>query len=218
MWYLYLWITTPHNTPQNQLLICVAHTFQITSPLLSELTMRFRHYCVFISLRKVIVQPRVQTHTATNKVTIILPRIFRMAFPVLSEFWTIKSEIRCTESCRPQDCYTLSVRWLNRPVSRLPQCTCPTSQNTQFRTEMCTSLFWIVYCGDGTGALRDLWHRFPKVTDSLLCIRAVRTVRKKLVKESMSATHCSTHRPAGLQTLRTDRSSRKWLMELAAER
>ena len=32
----------------------------------------------------------------------------------------------------------------NRPVS---QCTCPISHNTPFRTEMCTFLFWMVYCG-----------------------------------------------------------------------
>ena len=34
-----------------------------------------------------------------------------------------------------------------RPISQIPQCTCLTSHNTQFRTEMYSFLFWMVYCG-----------------------------------------------------------------------
>ena len=39
----------------------------------------------------------------------------------------------------------------NRPNSQIPQCTCPTSHNAPFRTEMCTFLFWMVHCG--------IWYR-----------------------------------------------------------
>ena len=37
----------------------------------------------------------------------------------------------------------------NRPISQIPQCTCPISHNAPFRTEMCTCTFllWMVYCG-----------------------------------------------------------------------
>ena len=35
----------------------------------------------------------------------------------------------------------------NRSMSLIPQCTCPISHNTPFRTEICTFLFWMVYCG-----------------------------------------------------------------------
>ena len=35
----------------------------------------------------------------------------------------------------------------NRPIFQIPQCTSPISHNTPFRTEMCTFLFGIVYCG-----------------------------------------------------------------------
>ena len=31
--------------------------------------------------------------------------------------------------------------------SQIPQCTCPISHNAQFRTEMCTFLFWMVHYG-----------------------------------------------------------------------
>ena len=34
---------------------------------------------------------------------------------------------------------------LNRQISQIPQCTCPISHNTSFRTEMCTFLFWMVH-------------------------------------------------------------------------
>ena len=36
---------------------------------------------------------------------------------------------------------------LNTRIVQIPQCTCPISHNAPFRTEMCTFLFWIVYCG-----------------------------------------------------------------------
>ena len=34
-----------------------------------------------------------------------------------------------------------------RPISQIPKCTCPISHNTLIRTETCTFLFWMVYCG-----------------------------------------------------------------------
>ena len=34
----------------------------------------------------------------------------------------------------------------NKLISRSPQCSCPISYNTPFRTEMCTFLFWMVHC------------------------------------------------------------------------
>ena len=36
---------------------------------------------------------------------------------------------------------------LNSPNSQIPQFNRPISHNTPFRTEMCTFLFWMVYCG-----------------------------------------------------------------------
>ena len=39
------------------------------------------------------------------------------------------------------------LRSCERPIPQIPQCTCPISHNTPFRTEMCTFLFWMVYCG-----------------------------------------------------------------------
>ena len=33
------------------------------------------------------------------------------------------------------------------PISQIPQCTCPISHNTPFRTDMYTILFWVVYGG-----------------------------------------------------------------------
>ena len=35
----------------------------------------------------------------------------------------------------------------SRTISQIPQCTCPTSHNAPFRTEMCTFLFWMVHSG-----------------------------------------------------------------------
>ena len=35
----------------------------------------------------------------------------------------------------------------NRPISQIPECTCSISHNSPFRTEMCTFLFWMEYCG-----------------------------------------------------------------------
>ena len=34
----------------------------------------------------------------------------------------------------------------NRPISQIPQYTCPISHNAPFRTEMCIFLFWMVHC------------------------------------------------------------------------
>ena len=34
----------------------------------------------------------------------------------------------------------------NRPNSQILQCTCPISQNSPFRAEMCAFLFWLVHC------------------------------------------------------------------------
>ena len=36
---------------------------------------------------------------------------------------------------------------INWPNSQIPECTCSISHNAPFRTEMCTFLFWMVYCG-----------------------------------------------------------------------
>ena len=44
-----------------------------------------------------------------------------------------------------------------RPVSQMPQCTCPISHNTPFRTEMSIFLFWIVHCGTGTLWCSWIW-------------------------------------------------------------
>ena len=38
------------------------------------------------------------------------------------------------------------VQDLNWPYSQIPQCTYSISHNAPFRTEMCTFLFWMVYC------------------------------------------------------------------------
>ena len=68
-----------------------------------------------------------------------------------------------------------------RPISQIPQYTCPIFHNAPFRTEMCTFLFWMVYCGiwddyivgfirlfystlaitvaNSPGCLNLLWHR-----------------------------------------------------------
>ena len=35
----------------------------------------------------------------------------------------------------------------NRPISQIPQCTCPISHNAPYRTEICTFLFWMGHCG-----------------------------------------------------------------------
>ena len=35
----------------------------------------------------------------------------------------------------------------SRPISQLPQCTCPIYHNTPCRREMCAFLYWMVYCG-----------------------------------------------------------------------
>ena len=52
-------------------------------------------------------------------------------------------------SCSYVVCWFFILRsiWGNRPISQILQCTCPTSHNAPFRTEMCTSLFWMVHCG-----------------------------------------------------------------------
>ena len=42
-----------------------------------------------------------------------------------------------------------------RPVSQIPQCTGPIYHNTTFRTEMCTFLFWMVFCGIWDNAMWD---------------------------------------------------------------
>ena len=33
------------------------------------------------------------------------------------------------------------------PISLIPQCNCPISHNTPFKTEICTFLIWMVHCG-----------------------------------------------------------------------
>ena len=54
---------------------------------------------------------------------------------------------------------------VNRPLSHIPQSTCPTSHNALFRTEMCTFLFWMVYCGIWDwwvgGFFRSVYFWFP---------------------------------------------------------
>ena len=40
-----------------------------------------------------------------------------------------------------------TVTTTNWAISQIPQCTCSISHNAPFRTEMCTSLFWMVHCG-----------------------------------------------------------------------
>ena len=40
---------------------------------------------------------------------------------------------------------------VNWQVLQIPECTSPISNNTSFRTEMCTFLFWMVHCG--------IWNR-----------------------------------------------------------
>ena len=49
--------------------------------------------------------------------------------------------IRAIITLRPSEAYYL----LNRSISQIPQCTCPISHNTPFRTEM--GRFLMVYCG-----------------------------------------------------------------------
>ena len=44
-----------------------------------------------------------------------------------------------------------------RPNSQIPQCTCPTSHNAPFRTEMCAFLFWMVHCGIWDRCIVGLW-------------------------------------------------------------
>ena len=40
-----------------------------------------------------------------------------------------------------------TTKWqINRPVSQIPQCTCPISHNAPFRAETHTFLFWMVHC------------------------------------------------------------------------
>ena len=39
----------------------------------------------------------------------------------------------------------------NWPNSQIPQCTCTTSHNASFRTEMCAFLFYMMHCG--------IWYR-----------------------------------------------------------
>ena len=36
---------------------------------------------------------------------------------------------------------------INGPILKIPQCTCPISNNAPLRTEMCTFLLWMVCCG-----------------------------------------------------------------------
>ena len=45
----------------------------------------------------------------------------------------------------------------NMSISQIPQFNCSAFQNTSFRPEMCTFLFWIVHCRIKTGTLWDLW-------------------------------------------------------------
>ena len=56
----------------------------------------------------------------------------------------------------------------NRPISQIPQCTCPISHNTPFRTEMCTFLFWMVHCNNFLLTIQIKWkictHFFNIVT------------------------------------------------------
>ena len=42
---------------------------------------------------------------------------------------------------------TVIILGINWPNSQIPQCTCPISHNAPFGTEMCTFLFWMLYCG-----------------------------------------------------------------------
>ena len=46
---------------------------------------------------------------------------------------------------------------INRKIAQIPQCTCPMSHNTPFRTEMCIRviLFRMVYC--------EIWNRYTAV-------------------------------------------------------
>ena len=44
----------------------------------------------------------------------------------------------------------VSAKW---PNSQIPECTCSTSHNASFRTEMCTFLFWMVHCGIWNGCI-----------------------------------------------------------------
>ena len=53
-----------------------------------------------------------------------------------------------------------------------PQCNCPITHNTAFRTELCTFLFWMVHCGVWEGALWDLWDR-PDINLTWLSIVVV---------------------------------------------
>ena len=42
-------------------------------------------------------------------------------------------------------------------VAQIPQCTSSISHNSPFRAEMCTFLFWMVYCGIWEWCIGDLW-------------------------------------------------------------
>ena len=45
--------------------------------------------------------------------------------------------------------YQLNI--VKTPISQITPCNCPISHNKPFRTEMCTFLFWMVYC--------EIWDR-----------------------------------------------------------
>ena len=57
----------------------------------------------------------------------------------------------------------------NWPYSQITECTSSISQNAPFRTEMCTFLFWMKHCGNGTGAFWYLWNWSIAVLCSILC-------------------------------------------------
>ena len=75
----------------------------------------------------------------------------------------------------------------NRPTSQIPQCICPISHNSPFRTEMYTFLFWMVNCG--------IWGRCI-----VGCVRSVNSAhgsRFVLFCYGFSAPKF-THTPSGL--------------------
>ena len=91
------------------------------------------------------------------------PRLIDVIFQYRVRALLTKEPTVCNEKCYivllwfgtsvfyPYPSGLLHWLWDNRPISKIPECTCSISHNTPFRTEMCTFLFWMEHCG--------IWNR-----------------------------------------------------------
>ena len=82
----------------------------------------------------------------------------------------------------------------NWPLSQIPLCTCPTSHNVPFITDMCTFLFWMCTVGYNAVSLWDLWDYTYLGPRAIYDIRPKFTLNSNIAKFRLPITHASVDR------------------------